>query len=367
MAAVRFRLCDGRARQLFYTSEIMIDPMAWDAKRECLNSKMRDSIERIKTSRMIANRKNLIMELYNGIADRHNVTSEDLELLIDQALHPENYVVEEVVEENLDFFGAYEKFLEVKDYLPSDKKNFMTMLRLLKRFELYMNAKSPCDFKLEFENFNVDIIRELEYFIRNEYLFVKKPVFKLIYEELPEKRRPELRGSNTVVKIMKRFRTFIKWAMKEQLLQHDPFLGYEMKSPKYGTPYYITIDERTKIAETNLQEAWEKLPDIQRKTINESHIPQLEVQRDIFVFHCMIGCRVGDLVQFTPANVINGYISYIARKTRKERVDSIEVPLNQTAMNILFKYWDGQRTTGPLLPFLSPQKYNDSLVSTKIR
>ena len=210
LAAVRFRLCDGRARQLFYTSEIMVDPEAWDAKRECLKSKVMDSIERIKTSRMIANRKNLILDLYNGIANRRNVTSEDLELLIDQALHPDNYEVEEVIEEKLNFFQAYTKFLYVKDYLPSDKKNFMTMLRLLKRFELYLNAKSPCEFKLEFESFNVDVVRELEYFIRNEYLFVNQPVFKLIYEELPEKRRPELRGSNTVVKIMKRFRTFIK-------------------------------------------------------------------------------------------------------------------------------------------------------------
>lgn len=360
-AAVRFRLCDGRARQLFYTSEIMVDPAAWDAKRECLKSKMMDSIERIKTSRMIANRKNLILDLYDRIADRSNVTSEDLDLLIDKALHPDNYEVEEVIEEKLDFFEAYMKFLDVKDYQPTDKKNFMTMLRLLKRFELYMNAKKPNEFKLDFENFNVDVVRELEYFVRNEYLFINKPIFKLIYEELPEKRRPTLRGSNTVFKIMKRFRTFIKWAIKEQLLQNDPFLGYEMKSPTYGTPYYITIEERTRIAETDLHAAWEKLPDDQQNTINESLIPQLESQRDIFVFHCMIGCRVGDLVQFTPANIINGHISYIARKTRKERVDSIEVPLNQTAMNILVKYWDGHRTTGKLLPFISPQKYNDCI------
>ena len=100
-AAVRFRLCDGRARQLFYTSEIMVDPAAWDAKRECLKSKMMDSIERIKTSRMIANRKNLILELYDSIADKSNVTSEDLELLIDKALHPDNYEVEEIIEEKL--------------------------------------------------------------------------------------------------------------------------------------------------------------------------------------------------------------------------------------------------------------------------
>lgn len=174
-AAVRFRLCDGRARQLFYTSEIMVDPAAWDAKRECLKSKMIDSIERIKTSRMIANRKNLILELYDSIADRSNVTSEDLELLIDKALHPDNYEVEEVIEEKLDFFEAYMKFLDVKDYQPSDKKNFMTMLRLLKRFELYMNAKTPNEFKLDFENFNVDVVRELEYFVRNEYLFINNP------------------------------------------------------------------------------------------------------------------------------------------------------------------------------------------------
>ena len=68
-----------------------------------------------------------------------------------------------------------------------------------------------------------------------------------------------------------------------------------------------------------------------------------------------------DLVQFTPDNVINGHISYIARKTRKERVDSIEVPLNNTATNILKKYWDGRRYKGKLLPFLSPQKYNDCI------
>lgn len=42
-------------------------------------------------------------------------------------------------------------------------------------------------------------------------------------------------------------------------------------------------------------------------------------------------------------------------------MDSIEVPLNQTAMNILVKYWDGHRTTGKLLPFISPQKYNDCI------
>ena len=109
----------------------------------------------------------------------------------------------------------------------------------------------------------------------------------------------------------------------------------------------------------DLHDAWERLPKEKKEEITKSSISQLEIQRDIFVFHCMIGCRVGDLVKFTPTNIINGHVSYIARKTTKERVDAIEVPLNTTAKAILEKYWDGERTTGPLLPFISPQKYND--------
>ena len=39
--------------------------------------------------------------------------------------------------------------------------------------------------------------------------------------------------------------------------------------------------------------------------------PGLDVQRDIFVFQCFIGCRVGDLMKMTKANIINGAIEYV--------------------------------------------------------
>lgn len=147
--------------------------------------------------------------------------------------------------------------------------------------------------------------------------------------------------------------------MKEQLLSNDPYMGYEQKSPVYGTPYYITIDERTKIAETNLHDAWLNLPKEVQAKIKESSIPQMEKQRDIFIFQCMIGCRVGDLLNFTPKNLIGGKISYIAHKTSGEVLDPIEVPLNETAKTILDRYYDGTRKDGKLLPFIASQKYND--------
>lgn len=54
--------------------------------------------------------------------------------------------------------------------------------------------------------------------------------------------------------------------------------------------------------------------------------PDLAVQRDIFVFQCLIGCRVGDLYKMTKANVINGGIEYIPRKTKDGRPVTVRVP-----------------------------------------
>ena len=360
--AVRFRLSDGRSTQLYYKSDITVNPDCWDDKKECIKTKILfNRIERINFARSIVEVKDLMLNLYERIPNKNKITSEEFEILIDQSLHPEKYnLVEEEMEEK-DFFDHYSTFMQVKEYYGTEKKNYSTLMRLLRRFELYISVKKRKKFELQFESLNVEIVRELEYFIRNEYLYIDKPVYKIIYEELSEKRMPKLRGRNTVSKIMNRFRTFVKWAIMEKLLANDPFIGYEMKSPRYGTPYYISIEERTILATTNLSEAWENLPEDKRKTINKSLIPQLEIQRDIFIFHCMVGCRVGDLVNFTPNNIINGHLSYIARKTRKERVESIEVPLNQTAMSIVAKYWESQKNTDKLLPFISPQKYNDCI------
>ena len=36
---------------------------------------------------------------------------------------------------------------------------------------------------------------------------------------------------------------------------------------------------------------------------------------DVFIFHCCIGCRVGDLLRLKKSDVIDGAIEYIATKT----------------------------------------------------
>ena len=333
--AVRFRVSDGRNVQLFYKSDILVDPTAWDEKKECIKAKvMYSGIERILFDESVNNMKSILLKVYQEAEDKKSLTSENLRLLVDMKQHPEKYKKEEDNSER-DFFEQFDYFLQVKNYPESDNKNYLTQIKLLRRYELYKSLQDGVEWKLSFDNINVEIIREIEDFYRNEYKIVKHKTYKVIYKEIPPRRTPNVRGENTIAKFMKRFRTYIKWCMKEGLLSDDPYIGYEQKSPVYGTPYYMTIDERTKIAETDLYEAWKKLPKEDKERIKESSLPQMEKQRDIFIFQCMIGCRVGDLLNFTPQNLIDGKISYIARKTSGEVRDAIEVPLNELARSHL--------------------------------
>ncbi len=50
-----------------------------------------------------------------------------------------------------------------------------------------------------------------------------------------------------------------------------------------------------------------------------SENPALAVQRDIFVFQCLIGCRVSDLMRMTDNSVIDGAVEYIPPNKRHIR------------------------------------------------
>ena len=94
-------------------------------------------------------------------------------------------------------------------------------------------------------------------------------------------------------------------------------------------PIYITDEERRIIYETDL-----------------SYDKRLEQQRDIFIFQCMIGCRISDLYSMRQSNIITEKtskgdrkcISYIPRKTKEGNPITVSVPLNDTALKILNKY-----------------------------
>jgi integrase len=153
------------------------------------------------------------------------------------------------------------------------------------------------------------------------------------------KNMPKPRGQNSVADIMLRFRSFIIWANDNGYTTNNPFKHFTIGEIVYGTPIYISNNERNMLLEADL-----------------SGNKELETQRDIFVFQCLIGCRVSDLYKMTYKSIIDNAIEYIPRKTKEERAITVRVPLSDTAKQLIDKYKDYER--GSLFPFNTEQDYN---------
>ena len=242
-----------------------------------------------------------------------------------------------------EFFDTFEHFVSIQKISISRIRHYNVIIRALKRFAIYSAQE------VSFATLSSDMLRKFSKFLENEHKFVvegkdgkpriKDPLYKMAYKSVPECRFPKQRGQNSIIGTMSRLHTFVRWSIKRGYMNRDPYDDYVIGTAIYGTPFYLTKEERNQLYQA-------KFPDN----------PGLDVQRDIFVFQCFIGCRVGDLMKMTKANVINGAIEYVPRKTKEGRPYTVRVPLSPTALEILDRYKD--QPDGRLLPFICEQDYN---------
>ncbi|MBB4037663.1 integrase [Dysgonomonas hofstadii] len=328
---VRFRLRDGRTVDLYHVSEFLINSDLWDDKKQAIKAKMLyNETKRTEFNNSINGRKSLIADIYSKNVGVEGLTSEWLEAEIDKRLHPEKYGINE---KQQTFFETFEEFLEKRKLSQVRKNNFRVIIRALKRFELYKTIIGSKVFELTLNSVSTETLHEIEKFLRNEHTFFSE--YPEIYEKVPETRTPQPRGQNTINDIFTKIRTFFLWSIDRELTNNNPFKTFSIEECVYGTPIYISIEERNKLYTTNLKRH-----------------PKLAIQRDIFVFQCVIGCRVGDLYKMTKSNIIDDAIEYVAGKTKDNRPKTIRVPLNQIAKDILDRYKD---YGGKLFPFISEQ------------
>lgn len=166
------------------------------------------------------------------------------------------------------------------------------------------------------------------------------------------------RCDNTIGHKMKCIRAVCNWARKRGEMQHYPFDNYRIKAEVYGTPNFLTLQERDAIYNTQIEN------------------PSLAVQRDIFIFQCHIGCRISDLYKLTEANITQdgNFIQYIQEKMRRSKPQTVRVPLTDTAKEIIERYRHRNRNNRlidfrsksnrldvGLFPFISEQRYNDAI------
>ena len=255
----------------------------------------------------------------------------------------EEETAEEKDDSQKEFFDTFEHFVSIQKISISRIRHYNVIIRALKRFAIYSAQE------VSFATLSSDMLRKFSKFLENEHKFVvegkdgkpriKDPLYKAAYKSVPECRFPKQRGQNSIIGTMSRLHTFVRWSIKRGYMNRDPYDDYVIGTAIYGTPFYLTKEERNQLYQA-------KFPDN----------PGLEVQRDIFIFQCFIGCRVGDLMKMTKNNVINGAIEYVPRKTKEGRPYTVRVPLSPTALEILERYKD--QPDGRLLPFICEQDYN---------
>lgn len=209
-------------------------------------------------------------------------------------------------------YTLFDKFLKERKLSANRYAHYMVLKRALERYEAH--SKQPFTFELDLHSF--------ENYLTIEHTLIKKQ---------------KERGINTVIGLMSKLRSFFLWSVANEHTKKNPFTKFKIDEAKYGTPYFLTIAERNHLYKFDFKK---------RK--------ELAVQKDIFIFQCFIGCRVADLMRLTAANVIDGFIEYVAGKTSDENPLTIRVPLTETAKEIINRYAGGEM----LLPFISEVNYN---------
>ncbi len=256
-----------------------------------------------------------------------------------------------------------QEYWETHDGAASTRTNILDFERKITRYQAYRREiDSEADFTLFVERLTLEDMNDFRDYLVNEHrLREEHPQF---YAQFGRSRYHHKAISNTtLVNTMNMYCMFLHWCKKMRYTDSDLYKLYGCKSPVYGDPFYLTIEERNTLYDADL-----------------SQQPHLALVRDIFVFHCFIGCRVGELYRLTRDNIKEGFLEYMPQKTKKCQAKIVRVPLHEKAKAILARYpenaVDEARNVGnvpkrkgrhprdpkdpskQLLPFLPIARYN---------
>ena len=320
---IRFRLTDGRTVQLAYKSEIKINPAMWDPKNECVK-------KRVVCSEELRNNINSsVVEIKAKIENYYNTYKSVIDSAMLTALMNGRPCEDQ---QKMTFFGCFKRFL---DRGARNNRSEKVLASILSRYQSYQRIiKRDSSFSLDLNTIDNHQLADIERFISEEHVISKK--YPQLYSGV---RTVSQRSANTISAKMKVVRTFMRWCLKAGYTENRPFDRYSVRTERYGTPYYISLEERDRIADFPIEER------------------SMATQRDIFIFQCLIGCRVSDLLVLKPENVVNGFLEYIPQKTNNESVRIVRVPLSQKTMELIERY-NGVDKKGRLFPFITSQQYN---------
>ena len=264
------------------------------------------------------------------------------------------------VENAKTFFEWMDLYLKKKEMSEGRKRGFRVLVRILSRYQDFIRStdRKRKDFMLDVNTIDKETLEDFFDYMANEKALSEEypELFKRLLLSYPVEFSPkhkncviEERGRNILIERKRSLKSFFNWMLKQGNTINRPFENITIGSEVYGTPFYLTLQERNTVADWDF-----------------SGNKYLERQRDIFIFQSLIGCRVSDLLKLTKDNIVHtdgvDAVQYIPRKTKDKKPVTATVPLNERAKRLVKKY-KGVDTKGRLFPFISREKYNVAIKS----
>lgn len=219
----------------------------------------------------------------------------------------------------LDYFALYLEKAEFHDWHHQAQNSVMHKLQRYEKWLGFINEQP--DFKLYLSDMDKEQIEDYRDYIDHEYQYYKtNPKF---FKQFKLAKSCDIRpnSKNAVICHIKRLSMFLNWCVKMGYLTDTSFRNITCDQQLYGTPFYLTMEERDKIYDYDFSE-----------------YPRLEIHRDKFIFQCLVGCRSNDLVAFTWKNITGDYLEYIPHKNLLAgRTSVVRVPLCDKAKAILLR------------------------------
>jgi integrase len=342
-ATVYVRLRAGRNIDLVAPAGQTVNPNCWDRKAEQVKNRKHSSCETREVTNDCLRRLKSFIEKEFSISNDNAIDAGWLKSAVKCFYDPSMIILHE----KPDIHSLMAEFLQKHQISEVRKNNYRVIDRALNRYELYVRAtvRGKKTYRLDIDGISPDTLHDIFLFLKNEHTLCKQ--HPAIYGWRKDERTPRPRGKNTINDIFTRLRTFLLWCYRHKKTGNRPFDQFRIEECSYGTPIYLTLKERDMLLEKDF-----------------SDNRRLEVQRDIFIFQSLTGCRIGDLYRMTRGNIVNGALEYIPRKTKDGYPVMVRVPLNSKAKAILDKY--AAESSRQLLPFASEKTYN-ALIKTACR
>lgn len=333
---VYFRIYDKGSVDFRVSSNISVQPEYWDnsvpgysqstphfiipaSQRQMVNKRISEALVRITSA--LHNVESIDANWLSAMLLSQNLRGDNSKPMPKPKSNPQTKQNVKIASKGaktlLEYFAQY---LEESTFNDWHRQAQTSVMHRLERYEKWIGKKTGNpDYKLRLHDMDKSQVEDYADYMEHEHeYYAAEPEFYSQFNiRNPKHIRPVSR--NSISSGIKRLFMFLNWAVTKGYLKDVSFRNVSCEQQAYGTPYYLTIEERDKIMEFDL-----------------SDYPRLELHRDKFIFQCLVGCRSNDLELFTWNHIIGDFIEYIPHKNLLAgRTETVRVPLCDKAKDIL--------------------------------